>query len=90
MKDQVIKMNENVITSLEKLFNDRQEENKTVVSNLYFAQAEALEKAANRTQFAPRKKKETRREALQLYRLSLSLGNLEAQKKIDDLEKKLG
>jgi hypothetical protein len=49
-----------------------------------------LEKAANRTHFAPRKKKETRREALELYRLSLSMGNMKAQNKIDELEKKLG
>lgn len=89
MRDQMIKMNESDIASLEKLFNETQLENKTTVSNLYFAQAQALETAANRTQFAPRKKKETRREALELYKLSLSLGNIEAQKKIDELEKKL-
>jgi hypothetical protein len=89
MKDQVIKMKESDFASLEKLFNDTQSENKKVVSNLYYAQAQALETAANRTQFKPRKKKETRREALELYKLSLSLGNIEAQKKIDELEKKL-
>ncbi len=89
MKDQMIKMNESDIASLEKLFNDTQSENRTAVANLYYAQAEALETAANRTQFAPRKKKETRREALELYKLSLSLGNSDAQKKIDELEKKL-
>jgi hypothetical protein len=75
---------------LEKLLNETQSENKIAIANLYFAQAEALEKAANRTHFAPRKKKETRREALELYRLSLSMGNMKAQNKIDELEKKLG
>jgi len=89
MRDQMIKMNESDIASLEKLFNDTQSENKTTVANLYYAQAEALETAANRTQFKPHKKKETRREALELYKLSLSLGNIDAQKKIDELEKKL-
>ena len=89
MRDQVIKMNESDIASLEKLFNDTQAENRTAVANLYYAQAEALETAANRTQFKPRKRKETRREALELYKLSFSLGNIEAQKKIDELEKKL-
>lgn len=89
IKDQVIKIKESDIASLEKLFNDTQSENKSAVANLYFAQASALEMAANRTQFAPRKKKEARREALELYKLSLSLGNEEAQKKIDELEKKL-
>jgi hypothetical protein len=89
MKDQIIKMNENDITSLEKLFNDTQTENKSKVANLYYAQAEALEVAANRTQFAPRKKKATRLEALELYKLSLSLGKTDAQQKINELEKKL-
>ncbi len=89
MNDQVIKLRESDIASLEKLVNDTQAENKIKVGNLYYAQAAALETAANRTHFAPRKKKETRREALELYKLSLSLGNSDAQKKIDELEKKL-
>jgi hypothetical protein len=89
MKDQVIKLNQSDIASLEKLFNDTQAENKVAVANLYFAQAAALEEAANRTQFAPRKKKEARREALELYKLSLTLGNNDAQARIDDLTKKL-
>ncbi|MEQ1587135.1 MAG: hypothetical protein ABL895_14705 [Cyclobacteriaceae bacterium] len=89
IKDQVIKLNESDIASLEKLINDTQAENKIAVANLYFAQASALEKAANRTQFAPRKKKEARQEALELYKLSLSMGNSDAQARIDELEKKL-
>jgi hypothetical protein len=89
MKDQVIKVNESDIVSLERLVNDTQAENKIAVANLYYDQAQALEMAANRTQFAPRKKKEARREALELYRLSLSLGKVEAQARIVDLEKKL-
>lgn len=89
MQDQVIKLREGDVASLERLVNDTNEENKVVVANLYYAQAEALETAANRTQFAPRKKKQARREALELYRLSLSLGKMEAQTKIDDLEKEL-
>jgi hypothetical protein len=89
IQDEVIRLNQQDIAYLEKLFNSTQYENKVVVSNLYFAQAQAMETAANRTHFAPRKKKETRREALELYKLSLSLGNTEAKKMIDDLEKKL-
>ena len=71
MKDQVIKINEDDITSLEKVVTDTNAENKLAVANLYFQQAEALELAAKRTHFAPRKKKETRQEALELYKLSL-------------------
>jgi len=89
IKDQVIKLNESDIASLERLVNDTQAENKIAVANLYFDQAKALEMAADRTHFAPRKKKEARREALELYKLSLSLGKLEAQSKIVELEKKL-
>jgi hypothetical protein len=89
MRDQVIKLNKEEIASLEKVFNDTQSENKTTVGNLYFAQAAALEKAANRTQFVPRKKKETRREAIELYKLSRSMGNTDAQARIDELEKQL-
>jgi hypothetical protein len=89
MKDQQIVLKESDIASLEKLFNDTQAENKTTVANLYFDQAKDLEEMADRTQFAPRKKKETRLEALELYKLSLSLGNDKAQKRITELEEKL-
>ncbi len=89
MKDQIIKVNESALVTLEKLVNDTREDNKIAVANLYFEQAQAMEEAANRTQFAPRKKKEARQEALELYRLSLSLGKLEALVKINELEKKL-
>lgn len=58
-------------------------------AELYFAQAQALETAAERTKFAPKKKKETQREALELYRLSLSLGNQQAEIRIAELEKVL-
>lgn len=89
IKDQIIKLREGDVASLERLVNDTDAQNKVVVADLYYAQAQALESAANRTQFAPRKKREARREALELYRLSLSLGKMEAQSKIDELEKEL-
>lgn len=88
-KNQIIKLNETDIAMLEKLNSETNEKNKQTVANLYFAQASALEQAAERTQFAPNKKKETRREALELYKLSLSLGNKDAQSRINELEKKL-
>jgi hypothetical protein len=88
-KDEVIRLKQADVASLEGLVHDINDQNRIKVANLYFAQAQALETAANRTRFAPRKKKETRREALELYKLSFSLGNTEAQVKIDELEKKL-
>jgi chromosome segregation ATPase len=55
----------------------------------YFARAQAVEEAANRTKLAPKKKKETLMEAVELYKKSLSLGKEEAQAKITELEKKV-
>jgi chromosome segregation ATPase len=58
-------------------------------ADAYFARAQAVEEAANRTKLAPKKKKETLREAMELYKKSLSMGKAEAQAKIDELEKKI-
>jgi chromosome segregation ATPase len=58
-------------------------------ADAYFTRAQAVEEAANRTKLAPRKKKETLREAVELYKKSLSLGKTEAQAKIDEIEKRL-
>ena len=55
----------------------------------YYARGEAIEEAANRTKLAPRKKKETYREALEMFKKSLSLGVAKAQTRIDELEKKI-
>jgi chromosome segregation ATPase len=55
----------------------------------YFARGQAIEEAANRTKLAPRKKKNTLKEALELYKKAQSLGNDKAQAKIDELSKKV-
>ncbi|MCA6406717.1 MAG: hypothetical protein IM594_13995 [Cytophagales bacterium] len=55
----------------------------------YFARGQAIEEAANRTKLAPRKKKDTYKEAVELYKKALSLGKQEAQAKITALEKKI-
>jgi len=88
-QEEVIKVRETDIASLESLMKDTNEQNKITTANLYYEQAKALEKVADRTNFAPRKKKEALREALELYKISLSLGKTEAQKKIDAIEKDL-
>jgi len=71
------------------LIKDINDQNRVKIAGLYFAQAQALELAASRTKFAPRRKKETRREALELYKLAYSLGNTEAESRIQKLEKDL-
>ncbi len=57
-------------------------------SDSYFARGQAVEEAANRTKLAPRKKKDTYKEAIELYKKALSLGNDKAQARIDELQKK--
>jgi len=87
---ETVKLREQDIASLEGLVKDINEQTKVKVANLYYAQAQALETAAQRTHFAPKKKKEAKREALELYKLSLSLGKTEAEARITELEKDLG
>jgi hypothetical protein len=55
----------------------------------YYARGQAVEEAANRTRLAPNKKRETYKEAIELYRKALSLGKDEAQANITGLEKKI-
>lgn len=82
-----IQLREQDIAALETHVEEINTQAKQTQADLYFQQALALETAAQRTKFAPRKKKETQREALELYKISLSLGKSEAQQKIDELEK---
>ena len=60
---------------------------KVTEADAYYARARAVEEAADRTKLAPNKKRETYREALELYKRSLSLGKLEAKEDIAKLEK---
>jgi chromosome segregation ATPase len=56
----------------------------------YYLRAQAMEVAANRTHFAPKKKRATQREALELYRLAAFYGKSEAGPKVKELEKEVG
>ncbi len=87
--EEVIKIKNADIVAFEVLLRENEEKMRREMSELYYAQAEALEIAADRTNFAPKKKKETLKEAIELYRVSLSLGKTEAQEKIEVLEKKV-
>ncbi len=55
----------------------------------FYSRGMAVEAAAARIKLAPRKKKETLKEALEYYKKSLSLGHEPAKAKIDLLEKLL-
>lgn len=54
-----------------------------------FIRAQILEETANRTKLAPRKKRNTRLEALELYKMASFYGKDEANPKIAELEKKI-
>jgi chromosome segregation ATPase len=86
-KDNFIQVKEQELVSLETQFKSFSDQSKLTEGDLYFAQAAALEEAAHRTKLAPRKKKTTQQETLELYRKALLLGKQEAQGKIEELEK---
>jgi chromosome segregation ATPase len=60
---------------------------KITEAEAFYAQAQSLELAANRTKLAPRKKKETYQQALDLYKKALEAGKTEAREGIQRLEK---
>jgi len=62
---------------------------KVTEADAYYARARAVEEAANRTKLAPHKKRDTYKEALELYKRALSLGKQEAKVDIANLEKKI-
>jgi len=64
-------------------------QSKMTEGEAYYARGEAIEEAANRTKLAPKKKKETYLEALEMYKKALSLGMEKAQARIDELEDKV-
>ncbi|MEI9919487.1 MAG: hypothetical protein WDO14_11865 [Bacteroidota bacterium] len=62
---------------------------KVDLADSYYQRALALEEAAKRTHFAPKKKKTTQKEALELYKLAASEGKTEANDRIAALEKSI-
>lgn len=87
VNNETIKVREENLTALETRVEEMNVQSLNNQADAYFAQAQALEKAALRTKFAPRKKKETQKEALELYKMALSLGKTEAEGKVKKLEK---
>jgi predicted nucleic acid-binding Zn-ribbon protein len=58
-------------------------------AEFYFTKGEILEEAARRTHFAPRKKKNTNKQALDMYQLAVVCGKEEAVAKVEALKKKM-
>ncbi len=88
-KTELIKIKYQELTAIENQVKDLMVKSKVNEADAYFVHAQAVEETAKRTKFAPRKKKRTQQEALELYKMALFLGKDEAQPKIAALEKKL-
>lgn len=90
LTEQSLQEKEENLASLDSAMQEMNVESKNFRAESYFNQAKAMEEAAKRTQFAPRKKKRAKAEALELYKKALELGKDEAQSKVQELEKDLG
>ncbi len=86
-KNITVKMEE--LTLIENRIQELMKKSQMSEADANYALGEALEEAANRTKLAPKKKKETLKEAIEYYKKSLAFGREDAQTKIDELEKKI-
>lgn len=88
-KEEEIRLKETELASSESKIQEMILNQKISEADAYFKQAQAVEETANRTKLAPKKKKASIRQAIELYKKALSLGKQEAQAKITELEGKL-
>jgi len=88
-KEEQIKAKEEELALIEARIQELMISSKVSEADAYFMRAQAVEETANRTKLAPKKKKASYQEAIELYKKALSLGKKEAQAKITALEKKL-
>lgn len=88
-KEDEIRTKEEELAASENKIQEMILNQKLTEADAYFKQAQAVEETANRTKLAPKKKKASIRQAIELYKKALSLGKQEAQAKITELEGKL-
>lgn len=88
-KLQLLKQKQEEVNNLDAQVRQLMVKSKLDEGEAFYQRAVAVEETANRTRFAPRKKRETRKEALELYRMALFCGKLEAQAKMEALQQKL-
>lgn len=77
------------VANLGKSISDLLSQSKIDEAEAYYLRAQAVETTAMRTKFAPRKRRETRQEALELYKLAAFYGKSEAESKIAELQEKI-
>lgn len=87
--EEMIQLSKENLASLEHRLQEFSRQASIDQADAFYKQAQALEMAAHRTKFAPRKRKATSREALELYKLAAQLGKVEAEPKIAALEKSI-
>ncbi|MEQ9166543.1 MAG: hypothetical protein RLO12_09820 [Fulvivirga sp.] len=88
-KNEMIMIKEQELALIEAKMQELMIKAEVSEADAFFARGEAMELAADRTKLAPKKRKETYQEALELYKKSQSLGNTFAQAKIEALQKKI-
>lgn len=88
-KDEELAAKRSELALIEARIQEIMIQSKMSESDAYFARAKAVEEAANRTKLAPKKKKETYKEAIELYKKAESLGHAEAAAKVAELSKKI-
>jgi hypothetical protein len=86
---EILSIRELELTKFEKRVEELLIQSRLDEAEAYFAHAQAVEETAKRTHLAPRKKKKTEQEAIELYKLALLFGKEEAQEKINLLQAKL-
>jgi chromosome segregation ATPase len=74
-KESLIQQKEEELALIEARIQELMVTSKVSEAEAYYARGLAVEEAANRTKLAPKKKKETYKEAIELYKKSLSLGS---------------
>jgi chromosome segregation ATPase len=88
-REEKIRISQEEMTILQTRLDEVAKVSRQSEAESYYVRAQAVEETANRTKFAPRKKKESRKQALELYKLAFLMGKEEAQPKIEELEKKI-
>lgn len=88
-KNRQIDLKKEELALIESKIEELMANSKLSEADAYFVRAASIEETANRTKFAPKKKKATIKEAIGLYEMALGMGRSDAQEKIDALQKKI-
>ena len=85
-KQQQIETKIQQVAALEQKVDEVSTKAKEAIATGYMAQAKSVEQIAKKTKLAPKKKKQTIEQSLELYRKALLYGNEQAKAEIDRLE----